>query len=189
MLGGLGVQIKSPENPAQTSIMGLAPGSQQFGLMPGQMQAAHQIGLQNGGLGSSQGLYAHTLAEQQKLLYYQALLSGGNLANNPQAAQLLSLAAQGQQLQMNSAALYGAQGLSLLAGSHFFYLSQPNANSKFALPDHAAARCGYLWPSTSRKPLGDSYGFRHIYSGFQCNEGRTKTREATSTEQQRRVDD
>lgn len=117
MLGGLGVQIKSPENPAQTSIMGLAPGSQHFGLLSGQMQAAHQVGMQNAGLGATQGLYAQTLAEQQKLLYYQALLSGGNLANNAQAAQLLSLAAQGQQLQVNQAAMYGAQGLSLLAGS------------------------------------------------------------------------
>lgn len=189
MLGGLGVQIKSPENPTQTSIMGLAAGSQQFGILPGQMQPTHQVGLQNAGLGTTQGLYAQTLAEQQKLLYYQALLSGGNLANNPQAAQLLSLAAQGQQLQMNPSGMYGAQGLSLLAGSHFFNLSKPNANSKSALPDHAAARCRYLRPSTSRKPLGNSYGFRHITSGFRCNEGRAQTLTTASTEQQRRVDD
>lgn len=120
MLGGLGVQIKSPENPGQTSIMGLAAGTQQFGLVPGQIQNGNQLGLQNAGLGASQGIYAQTLAEQQKLLYYQALLSGGNLANNPQAAQLLSLAAQGQPMQMNPAALYGAQGLGLLAGSLIF---------------------------------------------------------------------
>jgi RNA recognition motif. (a.k.a. RRM, RBD, or RNP domain) len=121
MLGGLGVQIKSPDNSSQNGMVGMGNCTQPFAILPGQGMQTHNVSFQAPGLNTPQGLYAQSIADQQKLLYYQALL-GGNLAAHPQAAQLMSMVSQGQGMHtgmhMTPGGMYGAPGLGLLGGRH-----------------------------------------------------------------------
>ena len=184
MLGGLGVQIKTPDNPNQASLVGMAAQNTQFAFIPGQNQAALGMGFHNPGLAAAQGLYSQSIADQQKLLYYQVLLGSQNLGSNPQAAQLLSLASQAQGfpggMQMNPANMYGAAGMGLVGGRFRVTPSKSTTGCWSALPDHATAGIWNIWSAYSRKPLGNTGWFRCITAVKRTDERRTKTDETCS---------